>query len=256
MLDHAYYKRSMPASVKNPAHRRTGLRAADAYFLHLARAKTLDPKHLHHVLEALRCPAVSVWVAASDFLKRLSGCHPEVVAALREIAIHGKENERQQLAMSLAQSASLRFFPRPDLLDIFTTLVNDKSGKVRVFAVHGVYYLLLTELLPVVRKMASSDPDPKARRTARFFLRERPDLFYTYWHETPLDAHLYVLRTPSGEKWILVRPSDVEDYTNPPHVAAELLATHKWRPSIVWDYTRCAPASVPARQRRARTRRP
>ena len=242
MYDHAYYRDGIPQWVKNPEHRQIGLRAVDAYFLSLKDADRLDARQLEYVLDAMRCPAKSVWVSASDFLKRLAGRHPEVPAALEEIGKAGKANERQQLVMSLWQSTSRRYFPRPVLLKFFTFFVNDANAKVRLFGVQGADSHCLQELLPRVRSMAAEDPDPKTRRSAEFHLPRLAKCFYTYWYETPLGCYLYIVRSPEGEKWILVRPGDVKEYMNPDLAAAELLATHRERTTIAWDYRNCAPA--------------
>jgi hypothetical protein len=195
------------------------------------------------VLDAMRCPARVVWRSGSHFLNRLSARHPdEVVAALEEIATAGKANERQQLVMSLGQSGSRRHFPRPVLLKIFTLFVHDKNATVRLFGVQGAHRHCLRELLPRVRSMAAGDPNPRTRQTAQFHLPLFEKSFYTYWYETPLACYVYVLHTPDGEKWMLVRPEEVKECMYHDLTAVELLATHRKRSTIVWDYAHCKPA--------------
>jgi hypothetical protein len=128
------------------------------------------------------------------------------------------------------------------LLKLFTLFVHDRSARVRLFGVQGAHYHCLRELLPRVRAIAATDPDPRTRRSAEFHLPLLEKCFYTYWYETPLACYLYVLRTPAGEKWMPVRPGEVEQPMDPDTVAAELLATHRKRSTIDWDYVNCRPS--------------
>jgi hypothetical protein len=255
MFDYECYKRGMREWVKNPAHHRIGLRAVNAYFLHLKGARRVDPRRLQHVLDAMRCPAVTVWIVAADILNQLAGRHPEVPAALEEIARSGKANERQQLAMAMNHPASRRYFRRPFLLNLTRLFLDDPSGKTRLFGVEGVKSHCLPELLPRLTAMARTDPDPRVRRNIKFYTPVLEKLFYTHWHETPLRADMYVLCTPEGEKWLLVRRGDVRDYLDHERTARELLATHQKRPEVVWDDAKCRPAAGASRRVRSGTGR-
>jgi hypothetical protein len=161
--------------------------------------------------------------------------------------------------MAMNHPASRRYFRRPFLLNLTRLFLVDPSGKTRLFGVEGVKSHCFPELLPRLRAMARNDPDPRVRRNIEFYAPVLEELFYTHWHETPLRADMYVLHTPEGEKWLLVRRGDVRDYLDHERTAKELLATHRKRPEVVWDYVNCRPVAGASRRVRSgtgRARRP
>jgi hypothetical protein len=244
MFTHAYYRKGMPLWVKNLGHRKIGLRAVDAYFLYLKDARRLDERRVRHLLDAVRCPAMAVWTTAYTFLLRLAGKHSEILPALEAIAAAGKANERLQLAMALGHPGARRHLRREFLLKLFTLFVHDSSARVRLFGVQGADQHCLTELLPRVRWLAAYDPHGRTRQSAAFHLPRLETCFYTHWYETRYGGEVYVLRTPEGEKWFLIRPGDVPDYLDHDRTAARLLATHRKRTSIAWDYAKCRPGNA------------
>lgn len=241
MFNHAYYRVGIPKWVKNRQHRKIGLRAVQAYFRFLKNSRRLDQRQFRYLLDAMQCPARSVWRCASEFLKRLAGQHPEVTAAMEEIANRGKAHERVQLVMSLWQPDARRYFTRPVLLKFFTLFLNDTNPQVRLFGAQGAEYLCLPELLPRLRSMARNDPDSRARQSARLHLPRLKKCFYTCWYETTLGCYLYVLQTPEGEKWFAVHPAELAEHMNRDLTAAKILKSHKSRSTIVWDYRRRMP---------------
>jgi len=152
-------------SERVPEVSQTSFRAIDC-FEKVMESRSFSEDGIHDIILAAKSRRLGPFYIGTELLHALSKEFPDVEKIWRSLAESPLAHERW-VAITAVRDQRMPF---DWALDLVQKTINDKSSKVRSFAIENVYTLHLTPLLPAVKKRAEIEKDEKVKQTIEFVI--------------------------------------------------------------------------------------
>jgi hypothetical protein len=152
-------------SERVPEVSQISFRAIDC-FEKVMKSRSFSEDGIHDIILAAKSRRLGPYYVGTELLLELSKEFPDVEKIWRDLIESPLAHERW-VAISAVRDERMPFNVA---LDLVQKGINDKSSKVRSFAIEDVHILYLKPLLPELKKMAEIEKNAKVLRIIEFVI--------------------------------------------------------------------------------------